>query len=502
MIRILNTEQIRALDAHTIRKEPIASIDLMERACRAFVNWFVERFDPTEPVGVVCGTGNNGGDGLAIARLLVEFAYDVKVWVIRGGTPESADFKINFERLKQKHDINEVASVPDKGIFDGSSILVDALFGSGLSRPANGLYAEIIQAINEADVRRIAVDIPSGLCADKPATGDIVRADYTVSFQLPKLAFFLPQPSSYCGEWTTVDIGLDRDFIRSAETKYSMSTIKSARRLLKPRARFDHKGTYGHALLIAGSFGKIGAAVLSARAAVRSGVGLLTVHVPASGYSILQSTVPEAMAFVDPHDRYFTQTGETERYSAIGAGPGLGVNEETARALHDLMKRWGKPMVLDADALNILAMHPEFLQDLPKHSILTPHPKEFERLAGRWKDDFERLDRQVSFAVDHQCIVVLKGAFTSIALPDGNVVFNSTGNPGMATGGTGDILTGILTGLLAQGYAAVDAATLGVFLHGLAGDLAIPDRGMHAMQASDLVEFLPQAFRRLTGFRS
>ncbi len=501
MIRILDTRQIKALDAHTISSEPVTSIDLMERACRAFANWFIEHIDNSHRVGVVCGTGNNGGDGLGIARMLVEAAYGVNVWVLRGSVPESEDFKINYQRLKGKAPVVEVATSPADDLFRGCDVLIDAIFGSGLSRPVEGIYAEAIRWMNRCDATRIAVDIPSGLSADRPSTGEIVQAHYTVSFQLPKLAFLLPNAFPFCGEWTTVDIGLDRGYIRGADTKYFVSAMKDVKRMLRPRRRFDHKGTFGHALLVAGSYGKMGAAVLAARAASRSGAGLLHVHVPACGYDIIQSAVPEAMATVDEHHELLSAVPVSDRFSAVGIGPGLGQAHQTGDALVALMKSFRKPMVLDADALNILASAPAMLELLPENSILTPHPGEFERLAGQAVDDFDRLERQVVFAHNHGCVVVLKGAYTSIACPDGRVFFNPTGNPGMATGGSGDVLTGLLTGLLAQGYSSRDTAILGVFLHGLAGDLALPEKGSEAMNASDLVDFLPQAFLKVAGIR-
>ncbi len=499
MIKILTSKQIRDLDAFTIEDESITSIDLMERACRAFADWIVQHVEVNRKIGVVCGTGNNGGDGLGVARMLHDWGYAVSVWIVRGSAAKSLDFKENFDRLgTKKITIVKVAAANHPIDLSSCDVIVDALFGSGLSRPVEGIYAEVIRLINATKCLRIAIDIPSGLPTDMHFQGEIVRADYTVSFQLPKLSFLLPQSFPYTGEWCTVDIGLNKEFIRESETDNYLITAKYATRLLKTRSKFDHKGIYGHALIVAGSFGKIGAAVLTSRAALRSGVGLVTVHSPACGYQILQTAVPEAMISVDSHlDTVSAHPTNLENFSTIAIGPGLGSSEETANALKNILMNFQSPVVLDADALNILSQHKELLKLIPKGSILTPHPKEFERLVGKWSNDFERLELQKDLSKRLQSIVVLKGAFSSITTPDGKAFFNSTGNPGMATGGSGDVLTGILGGLLAQKYTSEQSAILGVFIHGLAGDKAVEEKGMEALIASDLIEWLPKAFLSL-----
>jgi hydroxyethylthiazole kinase-like uncharacterized protein yjeF len=498
MLKILPTGTIKALDAYTIEQGSITSIDLMERACRAFVSWFVEHFDDSHTLGVVCGTGNNGGDGLGIARLLHEHGYAAKVWVVRGPVSESVDFTLNLERARKTGvDIVEIAGEPDESFFSDRNVLIDAIFGSGLTRPVSGIYARVIECLNKADAIRVSVDIPSGLMADSPSVGPVVKANYTVSFQLPKLAFLFPENYSVVGEWAIVDIGLSKDFIKKAETDHFYLMPKDARRILKKRSKFDHKGVYGHALLVAGSKGKMGAAVLAARAALRSGLGLLSVHVPKCGYQIVQTAVPEAMAFVDQHEEVFTGSTDLKTFSTIGIGPGLGTSEETVKAFGETLKNFGKPLVIDADGLNILGDNRDFFRLVPPGSILTPHPKEFERMVGTWQNDFERMDKQKKLAMQLKSVVVLKGANSAIASPEGKVCFNSTGNPGMAKGGSGDVLTGILTGLLAQGYDCFQATQLGVYVHGLAGDLAVPEYGMHSQIASDLVNSLPTAFLRL-----
>lgn len=493
-MRILNTKQIRELDAYTIQHEPIASIDLMERASRAFVEWFTLQVDASKKIGVVCGTGNNGGDGLAISRMLHEWQYPVKVWIIRGGMPESTDFISNEGRLPARIEKKEIHTEKDCGTFDECDVLIDAIFGSGLSRPPDGIYAHVINRINESRAVRVAVDIPSGLMADSPSAGAIVRADYTVTFQLPKLAFLLPESNAFTGVWQLMDIGLDKNFIKGADTPNFYMQTKNVRKFLKKRSKHDHKGTFGHALLIAGSYGKMGAAVLASRAALRSGLGLLTTHVPQCGYQILQTAVPEAMVETDPGMNVFTDPPALEKYDTIGIGPGLGQDAGTVSALTRLLERFRKPIVIDADALNILSASRHLLSLVPEGSVLTPHPGEFKRLTAPWRNDFERLEIQRQLAVSLKCNIVLKGAHTSVANAKGQVFFNSTGNPGMATAGTGDVLTGVITGLLAQNYYPDKAAVAGVLLHGLAGDIAVSERGMESLIASDIIENLGAAF--------
>ena len=497
MIKILSAAQIKELDAYTILHEPITSIDLMEGACRSFTNWFVERYDATHHVGIVCGTGNNGGDGLAIARMLHEWNYPVKVGIVRGGENETIDFQTNLQRLEHKVSVVEITSDAKEELFADHTILIDAIFGSGLSRPVEGIHEEVISCLNTIKAIKISVDIPSGMFADKHSEGEIFSAHHTVSFQLPKLSFLMPENNCYTGEWHLVDIGLSKKGLHEIQASFCLTTLKTIKKIWKPRNKFDHKGKFGHALMIAGSTGKMGACILSAKAALRSGVGLLTVHVPQRGYQIIQTAVPEAMALIDPSDDHFSEHKSEDHFSTIGIGPGLGQHAETKNALSKLFEKFNKPMVIDADALNLISAHSQLQLLIPPGSILTPHPKEFERLAGEWSNDFERLIKLQKFSKKINSVIVLKGAYSTIACPSGDVYFNPTGNPGMATGGSGDVLTGILTGLLAQGYTAEQTAIMGVYLHGLAGDLAAREQGWSSLIAGDLIDFLPMAFKKL-----
>lgn len=496
MLKILTSAQIRDLDAFTIEHEPIASIDLMERACRGIVNWLIDRYDAGHKVGVVCGPGNNGGDGLGVARLLKEWGYPVHVWIVEGGSP-SVDFLENRRRLPATIPVTEVRQATDFQP-DQIHILIDALFGTGLTKPLKNIFEEVVQKINAQETIRISIDIPSGLPADAPLQGVAVHAHHTLTFQLPKLSFLFPSSYPYTGDWEVIDIGLDKRYLKTISTPHYWITRGGVRKLLRKRSRFSHKGDYGHAVLVAGSTGKAGAAVLAARAALRSGVGLLTVQTPSGCHAILQASVPEAMTMPDVNPDYISETMSIDRFRCVGMGPGLGQHQQTLAVLRNYL-RVGLPMVLDADALNILSQHPDWITAIPSGSILTPHLGEFQRLVGDWRDDFHRLELLKELAARTNAILVLKGACTSIATPDGRVFFNSTGNPGMATGGTGDVLTGMITGLLARGYEAEKAAILGVYLHGLAGDLAVRELGQESLIAGDLIDFLPAAFRYLQG---
>jgi NAD(P)H-hydrate epimerase len=497
-MKILNVDQIHALDQSTIKHEPIAPLNLMERAALAFVDWFVNNFPATTTTKIFCGLGNNGGDGLAIARLLLEREYPIEIFVVRYAPRESDDFMHNHRRLKliteNVHYLEYSRDIPP---IRHNDVIIDAILGSGLSRSTEGIVKYTIEAINRAPATVVSVDIASGLYVDKPnAKGDtIIEPDHTVTFQLPKLAFLLPSNGRYVGEWHTVDIRLQKRYIDLAPTPYFYTQPHEARLLLRKRDRYSNKGSFGKALLFAGSYGKIGAAVLSARACLRSGVGLLTVQTPGCGYSVLQTAVPEAMCRPDTNEHVLTGNSDVEtpppaEYTTVGIGPGIGTADETLAMVRELLPSLKKPMVIDADALNLLSKNRELLDQLPQNSILTPHPKEFERLTSAWTDDYQKLSMLREFAQKYKVVVVLKGAHTAVATPDGEVHFNSTGNPGLSTGGTGDVLTGVLTALLAQGYDPVEAAVLGVYAHGLAGDRVASQRGQIGMTASDIIDAL------------
>ncbi len=492
---VLTSDQVRRWDAYTIEQEPITSVELMERAAMACFSWIMENYPSANKVAVFCGTGNNGGDGLAIARLLIEKGIHVSVYICGEPNKGSADFKINLERLTALHTkpfyIQELSAAEAISVDD--ELVVDAIFGTGLNRPATGIQAAVIDKLNSLEANLISIDISSGLFSDRSSKGNpVTRAKHTLSFQCYKPAFLFAENEDYNGEVHVLDIGLHPGYLVTEKPYASLSDPEHISKLIKPRKNHSHKGNYGHALLVGGSQGKMGAMILAASACLRSGTGLLTVHVPATGNDILQSSVPEAMTSTDP-----LENTDLQKYSAIGAGPGWGISARSQEQLAHLLQDYRKPVVLDADALNCIALNKDLLGHIPPGSILTPHPKEFERLFGTTADDFVRMALALEQAARYEIHIILKGHYTAIAGADGSLSFNSTGNPGMAKGGSGDVLTGILTGLVAQQYAPLEACELGVYLHGLAGDIAADEISREAMVAGDLVKCLGKAFRHL-----
>ena len=498
-MKILPIDKVREADAYTIKYEPVDSIDLMERAAKACVKWMTENFLMTDRVKIFCGLGNNGGDGLAIARLLAKKDYRIEVFVIRYAEKTSPDFDTNLDNLsyQKKVKINEINSINDLPESLDCEWIVDAIFGSGLSKPVSGFAGEVIAFINRQQAKVVAIDIPSGLFADESSIdsgGAIVEAEITLSFEFAKKAFLFAENLPYVREWEIMTINLHPDFVNSIEKADYLLLKKDVQALIRHREKFDHKGLFGHALLIAGSYGKMGAAVLASEACMRTGAGLLTTHIPRRGYHILQTAVPEVMCSIDSDSKAFTEVPALDNYNAIAIGPGLGQDKQSQNALKLLIQNTAIPLLFDADAINILGENKTWISFVPGGSIFTPHPKEFERLAGKSKNAFERDKLQREFSVKHGVYVVLKGYSTAISCPDGSCYYNTTGNPGMATGGSGDVLTGMILGLLAQGYHSLDACRLGVYLHGLAGDLATEDLGYEASLASDITGHIGEAY--------
>jgi hydroxyethylthiazole kinase-like uncharacterized protein yjeF len=513
-MKLLSAAQIRELDQATIREQRTTSTALMERAAIALAGWLYQHYTPAEAgeILLLCGPGNNGGDGLALARLLYLAGYGVRLGLLPAAK-YSDDYEYNHHVLPKVIVIQELSAENMPDIQPGT-LVVDALFGTGLSRPLDGVAAAVVRHLNNSQARVVAIDLPSGLLADAPQPdpqAPVVRASHTISFGLPKLAFLQPQNADFVGEWHVVDIGLSPDFIAQAATPWHFTRMPGsggfdaalvARQpdvTLPRRGKFAYKNTFGHALLLAGSRGKVGAAVLASGACLRGGVGLLTVAVPGCGYDIIQTTRPEAMCLPDAQPDFISELPELKAYQAIGIGPGLGQEGASRAVLEKLLREAKVPLVLDADALNILGEHRELLALLPPDTVLTPHIGEFTRLTEKARDDYHRLELLRNFSQQHQCVVILKGAFTAVAAPDGQVYFNSTGNPGMGTGGSGDVLTGLVLALRAdQRLDAVLAARLAVLAHGHAGDLAAHETGEAGLVAGDLVQHIGPALAALT----
>ncbi|MDT8400985.1 MAG: NAD(P)H-hydrate dehydratase [Bacteroidales bacterium] len=501
-MKIFSSEKVREIDAYTIKNEPVQSIDLMERAAKALFNWYVDHFGRSGTVVVFAGPGNNGGDGLALSRMLADADFNVRVFYLAFSSKMSKNLSLNKERLinQGKAEYNKIIEPDDFPLIRPGDVIIDAIFGSGLTRPAEGLSAEVISKINNAGARVVSVDIPSGLFGEDNTGNNpdtIVRADYTLTLQFPKLSFFFPGNQHFVGKYYILPIGLHPAKISSTPTDYNLIDTSFVAGILKNRNKFDHKGNFGHGLMIAGSCGKAGAAVLASHAALRTGLGLLTAHVPRPIAEVIHAALPEAMVQCDQSDLMVTEIPGPEKYDAIGIGPGLGTKPNTRKGVRDLLEKYKGPIIIDADALNIIATENGLKELIPEDAVLTPHPGEFRRLTGSDGQGYASLLQQQEFSKKYKCVSVLKGAHTSVCLPDGRVWFNSTGNPGMATAGSGDVLTGMILALLAQAYRPSEAAIAAVFIHGLAGDLAAVKNGFESLIASDIIFNIGNSFKKI-----
>jgi hydroxyethylthiazole kinase-like uncharacterized protein yjeF len=496
-MKILSSQQIRNIDSETIKREAISSLELMKRASTAFYNWFIERY-PNKHTSILIfsGVGNNGGDSLVIARLLHKSGYSVNVCLIEYSENYTEDCAHNIRRVKAENisfrKITDEKQIPAISQYD---IVIDGIFGTGLSREISGIAASVINRINESNVNIISIDVPSGLFLDKK-TSFAVNATKTVTFQIPKLALFLPENQYFAGNVYIVDIGLNDKAISECESNIFYTERGDISKLIKPILKFAHKGTEGHVLIIGGSYGKIGSVCLASKAALKTGCGLVTAYLPKCGVPIIQTNFPEVMAIGDNGEKYITSINFDIRPDAIGLGIGMGQNEESQSAFHDLLVNNHLPLVIDADGLNILSKNPEWLNLLQPKTILTPHPRELSRLIGEWCDDYDKIKKAMLFAQKYNIILVVKGAY-SLIIDSENIYLNSSGTPALATAGSGDVLTGIITSLLAQGYKQVDAARVGVFLHGLTSELAEKTIYPKSFIASDIIENIGNAYRSL-----
>lgn len=502
-MKILNANQIRQIDQDTIAKQNIASHELMESAACALRRFLCQHFKHNQHFVLFAGNGNNGGDALALARLLCDAGYrKITIYLTAFSTRYSTDNQYNQKRLNERHipvTLIEGAPFPD---IASDCVIIDALFGTGLNGTLKGEYAQLVQHINTCTNDIIAIDLPSGLYSDKVnnETDTIIQATTTLTFQIPKWALFQPQNAPFIGKWQLLNIGLDEHAIKQMPSDDTLITHALVKHIYQPRKPWAHKGSHGHALIIAGSYGKLGALQLSTSACLRSGSGLTTCYAPKCAFQVMQSAQPSAMMQTDAHELHITDIPDISAYDSIAVGPGIGDHEQTIDAIGALLKQSHhrqKKLVIDADALNIIARQPQYKKWLQPNCILTPHPKEFARLAGAWSNDDERLEKLRRFASEHQCVVVLKGRHSAIATQNGGIYVNNTGNAGLAKGGSGDTLTGIITALLAQGYSSVESAILGVYCHGLAADIAVEHIAMPSLMAEDVCRHLSDAFNTL-----
>lgn len=503
-MKIFTSAQIHELDKYTIDNEPIASTDLMERAANAITKAIIDEWTEYTPIVVFAGPGNNGGDALAVSRLLAERGYEVHTYLFNIHNKLSVDCQTNKKRLEECSKIKSFTEITvnfDPPQLTENTLVIDGLFGSGINKPLSGGFASLVKYINQSPCKVVSIDVPSGLmCEDNTFNirTNIIRANMTLTLQQKKLAMMLPDNQLYIGKLKVLDIMLSHEYIENTDSKYYITEEKDIRNMLHPRYDFAHKGNMGTALIVAGSYGMAGAAILSTKACLRSGIGKVCVRTPMLNYQIMQISVPEAVLLMDNDEKVFSESTDANDYEAVAIGPGLGQAENTAVALMAQLKRTQCPIVADADALNILSSHQAWMQQLPRHIIMTPHLKEMDRLIGTaCNGDYERLTKACEMAARHEAYIILKGHHTAICTPEGRVFFNNTGNSGMATAGSGDVLTGIITGLLGRGYSEQEACILGVYLHGLAGDIAARELGKESLIASDIIDYLPKAFKLL-----
>ena len=497
-MKILSKEQIYKGDIVSAQKQNITSTELMERAGTQIFNWLHVRMQGAQvPIRIFCGIGNNGGDGLVIARHLINHGYNVFTYVINFSDNRSKDFLINYDRIKTVTTDWPILLTCEEEFpeIHKDDIIVDAVFGIGLNRPAVDWVKKLFIHFKKSKAFTLSVDMPSGLYADKTPEDEngVVWANHTLSFATPKLVFFLPDTAKYTQQWELIDIGFDLEYIQSLDTEAELIGKYEVLPMYKPREKFSHKGTFGHSLIIGGSYGKLGAVVLASKAALAAGAGLVTSYIPKCGYQVLQSSFPEAMVITDKDENEITEINFDIDPTVIGIGVGIGTSTTTKEAFEAFLQTNKAPLVIDADGLNILASKRALLKLLPEYTVLTPHPKELERLIGKWKDDFEKLKKVKSFCKKYKLIVVVKGANTITVFPD-KIYVNSTGNPGLATAGSGDVLTGIITGLISQGYDPLSAAIFGVYLHGRAADIAVEDYGYQSLIASHITNYLGEAY--------
>lgn len=497
-MKLFSKEQIYEGDRLTTERQKISSTDLMERAGTQIFNWMHLRMQGAQvPVHIFCGIGNNGGDGLVLGRQLIVHGYNVKIYIVNYSDTRSKDFLINYDRIKNTTKdwpiiLNSADEFPQIGVDD---IIVDAIFGIGLNRAPADWVKTLFQKFKASKAFTLAIDIPSGLYADRVVTDKdaVVLANFTLSFQSPKLVFFLPETARYTEQWEVLDIGIDKDYLMQTETNAELIAKFEVLPFYKPRDKFSHKGDFGHVLILGGSYGKIGAVQLASRSALVAGAGLVTAYIPKCGYNSLQSALPEAMVVCDEGVHHIKQIQYDLQPSVIGIGVGLGIDNETCKTFEAFLKANKQPLVVDADAINILAKKPSLLKLMPPQSVLTPHPKELERLVGEWTNDFEKLEKVMAFSTLHNVIILIKGAH-SITVYKNKQYINTTGNPGMATAGSGDVLTGIISGLIAQAYKPLQATIFGVYLHGRSADIAVEDYSYQSLTASRITDTLGEAF--------
>ncbi len=502
-MKIFTSQALQELDIATCEAQQISSIDLMERAAELVTDELNSRFIPAQRFVVMAGPGNNGGDALAVARMLIERGYrkvEVFLFNVMGKLSHDCDEERKKLITIDGVDFTEVEKEFTPPYLSDRDVVIDGLFGSGLNRPMMGGFVAVARYINESGAFVVSIDLPSGLFGEwnsHVSRRDIVHANLTLGFQLPRLSFFFEENQDILGECKLLDIDLDQAKIKEMVSDYRLVEGRNIRPLLHKRLPFTGKRDYGSAIIFSGSTGMMGASVMCAKAVLKSGAGLVTVHGPKGGLQIVQTAVPEAMYEPDHGEHYVSDMRLHHDHQAIAAGPGLGTNDKTIDALESLLKTGSSPLVLDADALNCISRRPALLTMLPAKTIITPHIGEFDRLFGEQCSSEDRLKTAIEVSRKYNIVIVLKGHYSATVRPTGKVYINPTGNPGMATAGAGDVLTGIITAFLAQGYVPEHAATIGVFVHGLAGDLASEEIGEFGVTAMDIASNVGRAIKMI-----
>ncbi len=492
-MQLLSAQQIHDWDAYTIIHEPISSTDLMERAAAQCTRFIVENNWHKKNVTIFCGKGNNGGDGLAIARQLLRINATVSVYILEFGARGTNNFQTNLVRLHEvSSEIHFIQSPEFLPVIEKDNVVIDCLYGSGLNRPLQGLSAETVQHINHSGAMVIAIDVPSGMYVNKSSKNNvIIKAHHTLTFQVLKLCFLVAGNEPFFGKVTLLPIGLHQDYLKNIKSTFQLISFPLIEGFYKLREPFSHKGSFGHALMFAGNEGKMGAALLASKAVLRAGAALVSLFIHKNHFNSVHTFLPEAMCL--SREMPLDDNG---KHTAAAIGPGLGTNKDISELVIRFIKNWIKPLVVDADALNILSSQNDGLNLLHEYTVITPHPKEFDRLFGSHEDDFDRINTAINKSTEFPFVIVLKGHHTLIACK-GNGWINNTGNAGLAKGGSGDVLTGIIAGLLCQGYNVLEAAIFGVFLHGLAADVCLDNESVESMLATDVIDCLGDAFKKI-----
>lgn len=504
-MKLFTNDNIRAIERYSIEHDGVTEYDLVDRVAEGVVSEINSRWRPNKHTVIFAGPGNNGADALAVARRLAETGFKPSVYLFNiGGNKLSATCRRYRDELLSSWSsiaFSEVVSrftIPE---INSSTLVIDGLFGSGLRDQLTGGFMALVRYINESNASVVSIDVPSGLFADwngNSLSRNIVHADLTLCVQFPRISFFLSDNAEIVGEWKILDIGLSREAIASTPTNFHLVEEVEVKRLLRRRTEFCSKADFGSCRIIAGRYGMAGASVLACRGAIRSGVGKVTLHAPQCAFEVIQSSVPEALFEADRDKIMLTDAHTSHRYDAEGIGPGLGTDDMTVNAVESYLKNIAqRPVVIDADAINCMAIRPSMLNHVPQLSVLTPHAGEFDRLFGEQSTAESRLIKAIDVSAYHNILILLKGRYTALVRPDGKVYFNSSGSPALATAGSGDVLTGVITSLMAQKYKPEVSALLGAYIHGVAGELAAEDHGQYGVTASDVALCIGKAIKRI-----